>query len=83
MRTMTKKAWWGNIINNKPKGQLLNKAFHYSTTGSNLEHNNFNQNLWKYTFSTFLLTSAIKQAVNDDKFVETKRADLVGESQSH
>ena len=70
---MTKKAWWDNVANKKPKGQSLNKAFHYSTTGSSLKHNKFNQNLLKYTLSISLLTSAIKQAINNDEFVETKK----------
>ena len=42
-RTRAEKAWQFNIANKKPKGQLLDQAFHHSTTGSGLQHNNFNQ----------------------------------------
>ena len=73
MRTMTEKAWEDNIANKKPKEQLLNKAFHYSTTGSGLKHNNFNQKLLKHTLSISLLTFSIRQVINNDEFVETKK----------
>jgi hypothetical protein len=48
-------------------------AFHYSTTGSGLKHNNFNQKLLKHTLSIPLLTSAIRQVINNNEFVETKK----------
>jgi hypothetical protein len=81
MRTRAEKAWRDNI-NKKPKEQLLNKAFHYFVTGSDLKHNNFNQELLKHMLSIPLLTSAMRQIINKNKLVETKkRVNLVGESQ--
>ncbi len=81
MRTRAEKAWRDNI-NKKPKEQLLNKAFHYFVTVSDLKHNNFNQELLKHMLSIPLLTSAMRQIINKNKLVETKkRVDLVGESQ--
>ena len=73
MRTMSKKAWQDNITNKKPKEQLLNKTFHYSTTGSGLKHNYFNQKVLEHTLSIPLLTSVIKQITNNHEFVETKK----------
>jgi hypothetical protein len=73
MRTMSEKALQDNIANKKPKEQLLNKAFHRSTTGLGLKHNNFNQKLLKHILSIPLLTSAIRQVINNDEFVETKK----------
>ena len=73
MRTTTEKAWQDNIANKKPKERLLNKDFHYSTTGSGLKHNNFNQKLLKHTLFITLLTSALRQITNNDEFVETKK----------
>ena len=70
---MTEKAWEDNVANKKPKEQLLNKAFHYSTTESGLKHNNFNQKLLKHTLSILLLTFAIRQVINNDEFIETKK----------
>jgi hypothetical protein len=52
---------------------LLNKAFHYSTTELGLKHNNFNQKLLKHTLSIPLLTFAIRQVIDNDEFVETKK----------
>ena len=62
MRTRAEKAWRDNIANKKPKEQLLSKAFHYFMTGSDLKH----------MLSIPLLTSAIRQMINNDKLVETK-----------
>ena len=42
-------------------------------TELDLEHNNFNQSTQNHAFLTFLLTSAIKQIINNDEFVETKK----------
>ena len=82
MRTRTKKARQENIANKKLKEHLLDQAFHYSTTGSDLKHNNFNQKWLKHVLSIPLLTSAIRITINNDKLVEAKkRVDLVGESQ--
>jgi hypothetical protein len=78
IRAMTEKAWQDNIANKKPKEQLLNKAFHYSTTGSGLKHHIFNQKLLKHTFSILLLTSTVRQVINNDEFVETKKSWLCG-----
>jgi hypothetical protein len=50
----------------------VNKTFHYSTIGSDLKHNNFNQKVLKHTLSIPLLTSAIRQITNNHEFVETK-----------
>jgi hypothetical protein len=44
MRTRAEKAWRDNI-NKKPKEQLLNKAFFYFMTGSDLKYNNFNKKM--------------------------------------
>jgi hypothetical protein len=83
MGTMIKKAWRDNIANKKPKKQLLSKAFHYSTTGSGLKHNDFNQKVLKHTLSIPLLTSAIRQVTNNHEFVENKKElDFVEENQS-
>ena len=73
MRTRAEKAWRDNIANKKPKEQFLNKAFHYFMTGSDLKHNNFNQELLKHMLSIPPLTSAIRQIFNNDKLVETKK----------
>ena len=43
MRTMAKEVWQDNITNKKSKEQLLDQAFHYSTTRLGLKHNNFNK----------------------------------------
>ena len=72
MRRRAEKAWRDNI-NKKPKEQLLNKAFHYFVLGSNLKHNNFNQELLKHMLFIPLLTSSIRQIINNDKLVETKK----------
>ena len=64
----------GEIISTrKPKEQLLNKAFHHFVTGSDLKHYNFNQELLKHMLSISLLISAIRQIINNDKLVETKK----------
>ena len=60
MRTMAKKAWQDNIADKKPKEQLLDQTFYYSTTGSSLKHDNFNQKWLKHVLSIPLLTSAIR-----------------------
>ena len=61
----------------------MNKTFHYSTTKSDLKHNNFNQKLLKHILSIPLLTSVIRQVTNNHEFVKIKkRVDFVGESQS-
>ena len=73
MRTVIKKAWRDDVANKKPKEQLLNKALHYSTTGSGLNHNNFNQKVLEHTLSIPLLTSAIRQVTNNHEFVKTKK----------
>ena len=78
IRAMTEKAWQDNIANKKPKEQLLNKAFHYSTTGSGLKYNIFNQKLLKHTLFIPLLTSAVRQVINNDEFIETKKSWLCG-----
>ena len=51
----------------------MNKTFHYSTTKSDLKHNNFNQKLLKHTLSIPLLTSVVRQVTNNHEFVETKK----------
>ncbi len=51
----------------------MDKTFHYSTTGSSLKHNNFNQKWLKHMLSISLLTSAIRQVTNNDEFVQTKK----------
>ena len=73
MRTRAERAWRDNIANKKTKEQLLNKAFHYFMIGSDLKHNNFNQELLKHMLAIPLLTSAIRQIINNDKLVETKK----------
>ena len=77
---MTEKASQDDIANKKPKEQLLDEAFHHSTTGSGLKHDNFNQKLLKHIISIPLLTSAIRQIINNDKFVETKNSWLCGKA---
>ena len=51
----------------------MNKTFHYSTTGSSLKHNDFNQKVLEHTLSIPLLTSAIRKVTNKHEFAETKK----------
>ena len=76
MRTRTKKACQSGIANKKPKGQLLGRATHCSSTGSSLKHNNFNnKKLPEHVLPMLLLTSATRPVINN-KLVETKKREL-------
>jgi hypothetical protein len=73
MGTTAKKARQENIANKKPKEKSLDQGFRYSSTGLDLKHNNFNKKWLKHMLFIPLLTSAIRQIINNDKLVVTKK----------
>ena len=57
----------------KPKEQLLGWAFHYSSTGSDLKHNNFYKKWLEHVLFMLLLTSTRRQVFKNNELVKTKK----------
>ena len=67
--------------NEESKEQLLGRASHCPSAGSDLKWNDFNSKSLKYVLSMLLSTSAARPLINNKLIEIEKRVDLVGESQ--